>query len=240
MSRAQGGGWSSRSGLPYSCEPHTTRTLAQVLRQVDSRLNRFTDIDRRHQKVTALLLLQDGGKGGLGLTSSGGDVCHPSRNRRETTTTQVETDGDRAAPPSTLGKRLPFPTGRRRAETGPQSCFSAGAEGGKTNSSRRRGVGLTRAPRNKSRSCNSSNVLGPGGGALTAMLSRFAVGSVGRDIARARKGTRNMSDGSYCGEMRVVSSSLPEGPFDVDETRGVLFGFGSRLGRHYQREDIWL
>lgn len=214
-SRAVAGAGGPRNGLPYPVtQPRATRKLAQVLRQVSSRLSRLTNINRRHQKVGVLLLLRDGGEGGLGPTM-----------------------------------RLPFPTGRRRTGVGPQSRPSVGAEGGKPSSSRssrrrgRHGTGLARGAGSTTSSSwsnnkNSTRTL-PGGGAVTAMLSRFAVDSVGRDIAHAREARRNMSDGNCCTEMRVPSSSSPQGPFDAGETRGVLFGLGARLGR-YCREDRWL
>lgn len=213
------------NGFPVWYIAHDDTKFDQVLRQVGSRLDRFTSIDRRHQKVTALLLLQDGAEDELGSTSIGGVYYHPSHNQRF---------------------RVPTNGGRERT-VGPQSRLRVGSQGGgKINSSRRKhvaGFGLAPVPRTKSRGCNNGDnisVLTPGGGALTAMLSKMAVDGVGRDIAHVRKGGRNMSDATRCGGSRLPSSSLPEGPFDANETRGVLFGFGARLGRYNPREDRWL
>eukprot|EP00903_Cladosiphon_okamuranus_P016535 g15254.t1 len=179
----------------------------KVLRQVCSRLERFASIDRRHQKITALLLLQDGALGESGSTSSGCVYHHRSHNQR-----------------------FRSPTGGGPAGTGGAgSRLRVGTQGGgKNNNGRRRCVAGFRlghvARNNKRRGWNndSSSVLMPGGGApMATMLSRMAVDGVGRDILNVRKGRRNMSDGPRRRETRQQpSSSLPEGPFDATETRG--------------------
>lgn len=104
--------------------------------------------------------------------------------------------------------------------------------------------GLAPATRKKRASRNNDDddisVLMQDRGALTAMLSKMAVDGVGRDILQVRQGRRNIGDVARCGESRLPSSPPPEGPFDAEETRGVLFGFGVRLGRCHHREDRWL
>lgn len=115
-------------------------------------------------------------------------------------------------------------SGKIRPRRGRSSCRNIAEKG--------RGLrGATNLSKGRS---SSVQIRVSDGGGHGAMPSRSVVDGVGRDIARVRKGRVTINDRDLCGKTSSPALVVP------DEAREVMFGFGSRLGRHSDREDRWI
>lgn len=214
-------------------DPLPAHFLAQILRRVRDRLDRILDIDRRHQKAIALLLLERRGEAG------------PGRDRSEPAETRT---GNTAVPSGTFGPDLQsLLTGGRTRGASP-GCGFGGGPNTDSKATGRRGR-RRRSPsedgtlfRRKGKGTNQ----GDHRRGLTRMSSiQCRAGDdvdVGRAIACVRKGRGDIFSGSgnCAGVLGGGSPSSSPRLLVADEARGVMYGFGARLGRASELEDRWL
>ncbi|CAM9571610.1 unnamed protein product [Ectocarpus sp. 6 AP-2014] len=193
----------------------------EVLRRVAARLDQFNITDHRQQRAAALLLLLRGEK------QSGDGRAYDARCGGTAMPPDAPVKIGLATACSASGCCMPFQadrSGKIKPRRGRSGCRNIAENG--------RGV---RGATNLSKG-SSSNVQTrvSDGGAHGALPSRSVVDGVGRDIARVRKGRVTINNRDLCGKTSSPALVVPH------EAREVMFGFGSRLGRHSDREDRWI
>lgn len=237
----------------YSVTPAfpPTHLPVQILRRVSDRLDRIVNIDRRHQKAIALLLLKSTGEAGPGRDRSEAAVTRtaPSRTCREKVAMTTTSGGNEDVPSVTFGPDFQsLPTGGRTTGAQPDTGFGVGSNTGSKTRRRRKKIRREGGAlfRKRGKGINSRSLQGGHRGLMGMPSAKRRAGDddIGRIIACVRKGRDHIfSDSGNCGsELGVASRSPSPSPrlLVADEVRGVMYGLGARLGRASEREDRWL